>query len=599
MRASFPSFSSRVLAAAGTCALLVLLIVLLTGGFVIEAGPLRFSAHRWTVPLAIAIAAWLGAALHGRTRLRDASAAVTRFLERHATALAILLAAAAAASGIAFGTYAASSADAAGYVSQAYLLGSGRLVRNEPLAREVGWPEPEWTFSTFGYRPGARAGEIVPTYPAGLPLTMAAVRAMAGDIGPFLVVPMLGAVAVLCTYALGVRLHSRTAGLIAAALLSTSPILFFQIVQPMSDVPATAWWTLALVFALIPVPTAPFAAGATAGLAILTRPNLVPLTIVIALAVAGWPAEGERTTRAARQRFMAFAAGLVPAIGALALVNWRLYGSPIASGYGAPSELYDLASVRPNLLGYAAWMIQSETPALVLAAYSVTTLAIARSRGIQGRRLRAPAVLAALTTVLTLACYLPYAVFTDWSYLRFLLPAFPAIFVCVGALGAAAATRFPEPIRGIALLAALTIVCSLNVLNASLAQAFNLHRYESRYRTAGRYLDATLPPNAVIVAVQQSASARHYADRPVLRWDMLRVDLDDAVERLRALDRHPVILIEAWETADLRARFPRSTIARLDWPPRVDVGDETRVRLFDPADRGTGGRNAPTTDRLH
>ena len=137
-------------------------------------------------------------------------------------------------------------------MSQAHLLSVGALLRDEPLARQVGWPDAEWTFSPFGYRPGAHGGEIVPTYPPGLPLVMASARAIASDDGPFVVVPLLGAVAVFCTYALGARLHSRLAGLIAAALLATSPIVLFQIVQPMSDVPVMAWWALALTFALLP-----------------------------------------------------------------------------------------------------------------------------------------------------------------------------------------------------------------------------------------------------------------------------------------------------------------------------------------------------------
>ena len=48
--------------------------------------------------------------------------------------------------------------------------------------------------------------------------------------------------------------------------------------------------------------------------------------------------------------------------------------------------------------------------------------------------------------------------------------------------------------------------------------------------------------------------------------------------------------------ADLRRRFPGSAIARLDWTPRADIGSETRVRLFDPADRGAA--TPPRTDRL-
>jgi hypothetical protein len=205
-------------------------------------------------------------------------------------------------------------------------------------------------------------------------------------------------------------------------------------------------------------------------------------------------------------------------------------------------------------------------------------------------------LLAALAVLLTLACYLPYAVFTEWAYLRFLLPAFPLVFVSIGALVANALMRLPVPARGIVLLCALTVVCSVNVVNAGGEQAFNLHRYEARYRTAGRYLEPALPVNAAIVTVQQSASAYHYTGRPIVRWDLLPVELDEAVAALRARGRHPVLLVEDWEMTALAARFPRSALARLDWTPRADIGEVTHVRLFDPADRDAPA--PPPLDRL-
>lgn len=590
MRASFPSFSSRILAATGTGALLVFTIIVITGGFVVQAGPVRFSARRWPTPLLIGLVAWLVAACHGRARLAGAASAVTRFLDRHAASLSALLAAALAAAGIAHGTFSASSADAAGYVSQAHLLSAGRLLHQEPLARQVGWPDSEWTFSPFGYRPGAHVNEIAPTYPPGLPLVMAFARLLAGDTGPFVVAPLLGAVAVLCTYALGAQLHSRIAGLIAASLLATSPIVLFQIVQPMSDVPVTAWWALALTFAFLPTAAAPFAAGGAAGLALLTRPNLLPLIALVALALAMRP-----THRPVQTRWLPFVAGMIPAIGALALVNWRLYGSPLLSGYGGISELFSVAAILPNARGYANRIVQGELPALLLACCSAVIVLFWRKpeatqqqpeRG--AFRLKPEATVIALSTTavaLVLACYLPYGVFTEWAYLRFLLPAFPLLFITIGVVTVQAATRLPEPARGLALIAALTVVCSVNVVNASREQAFNMRRYETRYRTAGRYLEAALPRNAAIITVQQSASARHYTGLPVVRWDQLPVDLDAAVTALRSLGRHPILLVEDWEEAALAAKFPRSRFARLDWPPRADFGEVTRVRLYDPADR--------------
>jgi Dolichyl-phosphate-mannose-protein mannosyltransferase len=266
----------------------VLVIVGITGGFTLDAGPLRFSAHGWRTPLLVALAALGAMAVAGRDAFAGAFSAAWTCIDDHAAACAVVLAATAAGVGVAHGTYSASSSDASGYVSESRLIASARLASDEPLARAVAWPNATWAFAPLGYRPGSDAGELVPTYPAGLPLVMAPVRLL-GELAPYLVVPLLGAVAVFAAYRVGARLHSRPAGLTAALLLATSPVFLFQIVQPMSDVAVTAWWTIALLFALSALPNGPLAAGATAGLAVLTRPNLLPFAAVVALAVMNLP----------------------------------------------------------------------------------------------------------------------------------------------------------------------------------------------------------------------------------------------------------------------------------------------------------------------
>ena len=273
--------------------------------------------------------------------------------------------------GIAYGTYSASSSDASGYVSEAQLLASARLTTDEPLARGVAWPNATWAFTPLGYRPGPEAGELVPTYPAGLPLVIAPVRLLAGELAgvPGRPVPR-GASRCSPRIGVGARLHSRAAGVAAALLLATSPIFLFQLVQPMSDVAVTAWWTLALLFALSPLPNGALAAGAAAGLAVLTRPNLLPLAAVIAVAAMNYPRGGD-DRRLRVDRLIAFAGGITPAIGAQLLMQWRLYGSPFASGYGAASDLFAASNIAPNAVGYTQRMLRGEAPALVLAGARV------------------------------------------------------------------------------------------------------------------------------------------------------------------------------------------------------------------------------------
>jgi hypothetical protein len=601
---------ARLLVVVATTALVLFVIVTVTSGFLVRLGPLRLSAHHWRVPLLIAIAAAVAAARFGRGTFVEAAEAVWSFIDRHAAAFAVVLAAATAGIGVGSGTYSASSSDASGYVSEAALIASARLSSDEPLARAVAWRNAAWTFSPLGYQPGADPGELVPTYPAGLPLVMTPFRLVGGELAAYLVVPVLGAVAVFATYFVGACLHSRYAGLIAAALFATSPIVLFQIVQPMSDVPAAAWWTIALLFALSPLSNAPLAAGGAAGLAILTRPNLLTLAIVIALAAMNFPRMRQLTEpqspnqtrmpierRSRPDRLLGFAAGLTPAIGALLLMQWRLYGNPLVSGYGTAADLFSLSNIGPNLVGYSRRLIEGETPALLVFIAAMVVLIMTRRGTSAAPPLKRPLVLATLALAIVVSSYLPYAVFAEWSYLRFLLPAFPLLFIAIGGVLTAALLRLPVSLRAPLLLCTLAAVASFNVLRAEREQAFNMRRYESRYRLAGRYLDSALPPRAVIVAVQESGGVRYYTTRPVLRWDWLDVDLDTAVAALRALGRHPVFVVEDWERSDVVRKHPLSTNARLDWRPRAEFGDETRVFLYDPLDR----TNPPTwhPDRVH
>jgi hypothetical protein len=283
-----------------------------------------------------------------------------------------------------------------------------------------------------------------------------------------------------------------------------------------------------------------------------------------------------------------FGLSLAVGLAALAVVQLQLYGHPLASGHGTFNELFALGNVAPNLRDYSVRLVRGEAGVLALAVGLLASAAASRARP-ASVPVWGPVRLLLLTGALLLLCYLPYGVFPDWSYLRFLLPAFPLAFVAVAAGAVNAAARLPSTVRGIALLAVVTVVCATNVVAARREQAFNLRWYESRYRTAGRYLEASLPDRAVIVTSQHSASAHYYTGRTIVRWDLLNGDFDVAL-------RHPVLVVEDWEAQPLRARFPTSELARVDWPARADVGTTTRVRVLDPADRNRAPRVAP--DRL-
>ena len=58
-----------------------------------------------------------------------------------------------------------------------------------------------------------------------------------------------GIVAVMATALLAWQLGGSIAAVIAAAFLAFTPVFLYQAIQPMSDVPAAALWTLGLLAA--------------------------------------------------------------------------------------------------------------------------------------------------------------------------------------------------------------------------------------------------------------------------------------------------------------------------------------------------------------
>ena len=174
------------------------------------------------------------------------------------------------------------------------------------------------------------------------------------------------------------------------------------------------------------------AAGAATALAVLVRPNLAPLAALPLVWIA-WTASRDRRTVSA----LRFSWPVAIAAAVVAGLQWRWYGSPFLSGYGAAGELFTLSNVVPNARLYGSWMWEAEpvfvlTGALALAA--ILAMRIWPAPGMQGadattfRTITAirPAVIALSVFAFgVVAAYLVYAVFERWSYVRFLLPAYP------------------------------------------------------------------------------------------------------------------------------------------------------------------------------
>jgi len=522
----------------------------------------------------------------------------------HTASLVIVLAAIVAAGvGIVYGTYAAADTDPFGYVSEADLIAGGSLSIPHTVARQMAWPRAEESFTPAGY--GVRADHaMVPSYAPGLPLVMAGFQRTVGQTGVFYVIPLLGALAILMTGRLGSVLGGSLTGATSAVLLASSPIFLHQIVQPVSDVATSAWWVTALATAISGGRFAALLAGLSASMAIVTRPNLVALAVVIAGYLMWRVWTRADTRRQELWRLGLFCSAVVPGCLFVAWFNGTLYGSPLRSGYGELSAIYAWSNLRPNLDRYPLWLVQSQSPLIVIGVLAplVTTLwrRARPSESAAGRPLGraefAPerSWLLLVFAVAVVVSYLFYAPWDGWGYVRFLLPAIPAVIVLTVVVLVALVERLTRRWWLFALVWLLGVgawawwQCSQAVAFG----AFTLWNVERRYVDVGRYIDRAIPGPAVFISGAQSGSILYYTgmgrtDRWTIQSDVLGPGwLDDVVKLLGQRGYRTYIVLEDAEEEPFRAKFGEKTmLGRLDWPPAVQRSEAIRVRIYDPADR--------------
>ena len=509
-------------------------------------------------------------------------------MERHATRIIAGIALTSAVIASTFATRSAAGADASGYLSQAAAATMGGPflpLYLEPLAQDI--PELDrWITTPLGWRPSAFPSDVdfghvwqVPTYPPGLPLLMAIPHAMAGIAGANAIVIASAAIAVWATG----MLAGGASGVLAALLLAFAPAFLYQSIQPMSDVPVTAAWMLCFLLLVLDKPKGLSPQGLLAGmspqgllagvacaLAVLIRPNLAPLAIV-PLVIA--------------RNKLAFAVPVAVAGAFLAVFQWMLYGSPMRSGYGSAEELFALSNVGPNLQRYFGWLIAT-SPVLLLAPLGLVRLTAAK----RARALGAFALLVVLA-------YLIYAVFDDWSYLRFLLPAMAVLAVFTAVAVVAGIERQPPSWRA-PILVGLMLVVSAHGLSA--ARSYETFRLADQRRRVEQVADAVsgyAAERPVIVSGEQSGAIRYYTMRPILRWDTATPEaLRAAIAAVEREGYSTYIALDAWEEEPFRKKFASIPELQLDWPPAVEAGESHRTKLWRIGDRArfNAGTQVPT-----
>ena len=447
----------------------------------------------------------------------------------------------------------ATGSDASGYLWSARLFRQGTL--SVPVDVPPGFPVetvgPD-AFAPLGTRVTPGTWNLVPTYPTGLPLHIAAATLFLSEERAVsaVLITMAGAALIL------LYLLAREAGLqrwwalAGCVVMACSPLFLFMAVQPMSDVAATAWAEAAILCAWRARRRQTFAAaaGLSLGIAALVRPTnallIVPMAAAIPLTI---------------RHYAAFGAGGLPVAVFVLLYQARAYGHPFASGYPAPSAALSLMNLWPSLVHYLRWLPRLASWLMVCAPAALA--------GWIGPLQRWRTVFALWLLVLfgVYACY-PVTSETWWS-LRFVLPAFPPIIIAslVGLREASAAIARRTHLRAISI--AIPIV-GVGVAIAALlgSEQFAAHRQwknsERLYPDALKILALERPRYAATLTLQMSGAANYYAPAlHVLRYDTLSTERWTAIRAWQARERVPVGAVLFGDEVDwffdsTRLRFP-------------------------------------------
>jgi hypothetical protein len=455
----------------------------------------------------------------------------------------------------------AAGSDASGY------LWSARLFRRAALSMPIDLSDrfPAAAVGAAAFAPLAtvvRPGtwDLVPTYPPGLPLHIAAAELWLPEERAVLWILRIAVVgSVWLTYRLG-----RAAGLSRlwavgpAAVLACSPLLLVLAVQPMSDVLATAWSIAVVLLAWRSrrVPSSAIWAGAALGVATLIRPtNLVLIAPLFS------------ATPKTRRHLLYVAAGGAPfALFLFAYQGWA-YGNPLSSGYGSVADAFTWSHLSPTLCHYAAWI-----PAL-----GSWVVLCAPGALLAWREATRPWRAIAATWIATIFGLYAFYYHTSetWWYLRFILPALPMLLVA-GWLGLSelarwVGTRVPPAAAGVVPAALFLLMLAMALLQVTRLPQFGDHRdIEDGTRIprdALRWITLRGTDDVPVFMVELSAAAEYYApDVRLLRFDRIAADGWEAIRRWQARDRRAVrAAIVPSERKPFFASLPGRSCA---WEPR-------------------------------
>jgi hypothetical protein len=399
--------------------------------------------------------------------------------------------------------------DNSGYFNEGRLFAQGHI--HAPMRTLAGVPAAEipFLYVPLGFKPAADGtARLVPTYPPGLPLMLAATARVAGweHAGDaLLLIHSLAGLVLVFTLGRICGLPESWS-LSGAAILAASPLYLYTSLQALSDVPATAWAAASVIAAFKSRERTGWAlvSGICISVGFLVRPNNFLIAVPVLIAVGISP-----------RRVLLVVLGALPGIAVWMAINRLAYGAPLQSGYGAIGEEFHAALISPTLKFYVLWL-----PLLLSPIVFIAPALVALSRF-------APRVSAAL-----LSWALAYMAFfsayrwthEQWWFLRFLLPAAPALIIAGLVVShfwfGIVRDRYPETVRR--LLPVLLLAASIGVelrQTGPLREAWSIGHGERKYGRVSAWLNAHAPENSAIVMSQASGALFYFTRFTLLRYE--------------------------------------------------------------------------------
>jgi hypothetical protein len=219
-------------------------------------------------------------------------------------------------------------------------------------------------------------------------------------------------------------------------------------------------------------------------------------------------------------------------------INNAAYGGYLQNGYGAIGNEFHGNLVPGTLQFCLRWLPVVLSPVVIIAPAILAFL---------GTRTRVAAALGAWAAVF-IAFYAPYRwTHEDWWFLRFLLPAAPALLVA----GLMVMQRVSETLRGylsgmptyVLLLVLFLSSVWVEVSHIRPLHAWSIGHGEEKYGRVADWLKANAPGNSAIIAEQFSGATYYFTNFVLIRSDELDHGTADRVRKAMRSEGRPVYAV--------------------------------------------------------